>query len=178
MSKNHTCMVLGKCTHCHIICSHIWPKSTLGKGLESFGLNAGDVNSPRNFLRLHEDIEDVFDKKYLTFLPTPGDSCSLTVHVLNPDILSKTIRISETTYVSFADIHGRRMDYRFSDDSSRRPFMRILSLHALSAFGTARQLGWVEGHEIELGRDEAFKLAARSLSEESPIMTAFFRSLD
>jgi archaellum component FlaC len=178
MPKKHACMVLGHCTHCDIICSHIWPKSTLGKGLQSFDLTAADVNSPRNFLRLHEDIEKAFDKKYLTFLPTPGESNSLTVHVLNPEILLNPIPTSDTTHVTFADIHGREMDYRFSDDSSRRPFMRLLALHALRAFRTARQLGWVEGHEIELAKDQAFALAARSLSDESPIMSAFFRSLE
>jgi hypothetical protein len=62
------CMVLGAVSRCQIKCSHIWPKWTKGAGLEVLELSQNEVNSPRNFLRLHETIEKASDKKKLYFL--------------------------------------------------------------------------------------------------------------
>ena len=36
--EKHYCMVLGDITHCYIICAHIWPKATIGRGLDQVGL--------------------------------------------------------------------------------------------------------------------------------------------
>jgi hypothetical protein len=87
--KSHYCMVLGKCTHSNIICAHIWPDFTHGKGLSNLGLEEGDINNPRNFLRLHKTIESNFDKKRLTFLPVHSndkDIIILEVFVLDPSL--------------------------------------------------------------------------------------------
>jgi hypothetical protein len=45
--------------------------------IKHFGLTAGDLNSPRNGLLLHQKIEAAFDVKSLTFIYDPFQVCFL-----------------------------------------------------------------------------------------------------
>lgn len=141
--SNKYCMVVGEERFRDVICAHIWPNYTLGKNLEIANLNPTDVNNPRNFLRLHRDIERAFDKKQLCFvIHSPSSTKSkikLEVCVLCPDLLSKEIVVNNVKR-TFSWLNGRCAKYVFTN--TKKPFLRLLSLHAKNAFEKASLLGW------------------------------------
>lgn len=175
--KSYYCMVLGKVTHCQIICAHIWPRLTLDKGLEAFELTCMDVNSPRNFLRLHQSIEKAFDKKRLIFVPAESmieGETALKVVILDPTLLEEDLDYSGHT-IKFSAINGRVFDYKFTCDKS--PFTRLISNHALQAMNKAKTLNWIAQDDSEMVavRTSAIELARKSLGQESYSMQAFFK---
>jgi hypothetical protein len=74
--------------------SYIVKKSTQGDTMESFGLFHSQIDSERNGLLLLEPIKQAFDRKDLCFLYNPIDR-KLTVKVLNPDLLSFEICLTQ-----------------------------------------------------------------------------------
>ena len=164
MSRKHRCMVLGLCTHAEIICAHIWPKHTYGKGLDSFELTALDVNNPRNFLRLHKSIEKAFDRKRLTFVPagvTSNSELMMKVIILDPTLLDEDISYNQTT-VKFNTLHDRPFDYVFRPTFT--PYTRLLSAHTYRAYSIGKMLGWPEADHFEADvRPSVIEQARRSL---------------
>lgn len=143
MSDKAMCMVLGKATNCQIKCAHIWPRCTLGRGLETFDLSNTDVNNPRNFLRLHGAIERAFDHKRLMFVPeTLGAEGELQfkVVILDPSLHSEDLTFNNTT-VKFSTVHNKLFSYTFV--SNKMPYTRLLANHALQATNKAKSLGWI-----------------------------------
>eukprot|EP01040_Poterioochromonas_malhamensis_P015451 gene15451-17292_t len=135
------CMVLGAVSHCQIKCSHIWPKWTKGAGLEVLELSQNEVNSPRNFLRLHETIEKAFDKKKLYFervATADSNLIQLKVVILDPSLLQETIVKGSNDLITFNDINGKLFDYVFTHKNpERKPFMRLVAQHAKRAVNVA-----------------------------------------
>jgi hypothetical protein len=173
--KQHHCMVLGKATHCDIICAHLWPKHTYGQGLDSYNLKAEDVNSPRNFLRLHKDIERAFDHKRLYFEHTATTgTLNLRVRVVDPDLLRSTFEASERP-VTFASIDNKEFAWSFAAD--KIPFRRLLAAHALKAIDVARARNWIaDDADANARRTRNLELARYSLGEGSTVLSAFFSS--
>ena len=157
----HYCMVLGHVTNCHIICAHIWPKLTMGKGLSALGLDRSDVNSPRNFLRLHKSIERAFDKKRLCFsYNMEGGDIRFVVSILDPDLLQETYEADGNT-VSFSQLDNLPCHYKFVPPA--KPFVRLIAVHAIKALENAQALGWVDAGEIPARRQRALDLARLSI---------------
>jgi hypothetical protein len=175
MPKTAMCMVLGKATNCQIKCAHIWPRCALGRGLEAFDLNDTDVDNPRNFLRLHRDIERAFDRKRLVFVPEAlgvDGEVLLKVVILDPRLHSEDLTFNDTT-VQFSTVHNQLFSYTFV--SSKMPYTRLLANHALQATNKAKSLGWIPKNDpdIDIARSKAVDMARRALGEESLSMKAF-----
>jgi len=73
--------------------SHIWKRSTNGRGLKSFKLSASDVSTTRNGLLLSKAIEEAFDVKEVCFIRNAlVDPAKLLLLVLNRDgLYTKTV---------------------------------------------------------------------------------------
>ena len=176
VAKKRYCMVLGNVTHSDIICSHIWPSHTNGNWLSSFDLSADDVNSPRNFLRLHKDIERAFDHKRLYFEYDGGgspDPIVLRTVLLDPEVFSENINVNDGT-MPFRDVHEKELHYQFVGDT--KPFLRLLSLHADRALSKARSMNWIadEGDMVSK-RARNVDLARLSLEPDNrEVLDAFF----
>ena len=56
------CQVLGGPGTPHVVNAHLWPNSNQD-ALVLLGLSKGDIDDPRNVLRLHRSIERAFDGK-------------------------------------------------------------------------------------------------------------------
>jgi hypothetical protein len=173
--KKHYCMVLGKVTHSHIKCAHIWPRFTLGRGLEAFDLPNTAVNDPRNFLRLHSAIERAFDHKRLMFdVVARSSSGDLTIQVivLDPALMSEDLEANDTK-VKFGTIHRKAFAYKFPPP--KVPFTRLLANHSLQAITKAKTLGWIpEDSQTELFRSNAIEQARRSLGDAAFGLKTFF----
>lgn len=145
------CMILDVFLPKHIVIgSHIYKASTLGVGLEDFGLKQTDLFNVRNGLLLYESIEKAFDVKELCFLYN-AFSTTLILHVISKDLLSKTV-INPThsdivpasiAHLTFSDIHGGTLQLPI--DVS--PFKRILSWHARCSVRYGRAMGWLTEEE-------------------------------
>jgi hypothetical protein len=171
------CMVLGEVTHSHIICSHIWPKHTAGRGLDMFGLEESDVSNPRNFLRLHTAIERAFDRKQLTFVADPSVDgvISLKLVVLDPNLMQGSFFASEAE-IFFSALHDNPIHYQFQPN--RRPFLRLLATHTKQAFEKAKANGWIEQDAQSEGRQRALELARLSIgpTDNSSVLSLFFNT--
>ena len=85
-----------------IIAAHIWKALTRGHGLQNFGLQFDDINSPQNGLFLTKGLEEAFDRQQVCFLYNllRGE---LVLWVVNTTIFDKTIQGPEK---KFGDVHG------------------------------------------------------------------------
>jgi len=181
--QKYYCMILGSnINRCDIICSHIWPKHTYGQGLETFELNASDVNNSRNFLRLHKDIEKAFDKKWLYFdyHHLTETSFKLIVRVVNPILLDDTNDKSKiknnqgVTIKTFSDINDSHTDYTFTNEM--KPFKRLLAAHANRTINNAKGFNWITDEAFFSERlDRIIGLARMSLEGKPAMKTIFFR---
>lgn len=172
----NVCMVLGKITHASILCSHILPAHTFDHELEHLKLQREDINNPRNFLRLHRDIERAFDHKRLYFDYVSGPSpLRLCVVLLDPSLRSENLRFEDGTTKSFSDIADQVFSYEFIDD--RKPFLQLLSLHATHVRTKARNQGWIPdpgGISSRIARN--LELARLSLKpNHGEVMKAFLK---
>jgi hypothetical protein len=177
VAKKHYCMVLGKATHCDIICAHIWPSHTNGKGLEGFGLEAEEVHHPRNFLRLQKDIERAFDHKRLYFEYVDGAESNrirLRVVLLDPEIGKKNISFNGKS-IPFCDVHDTIFDHTFVND--KKPFLRLISLHADQAVLKAKGMNWISDNSDTISkRARILDLARLSLEpNHRTVLDAFFQ---
>jgi len=135
--------------------AHIWPNHTNGVGLPLFGLAIKDLTSPRNFLRLHEQVEKAFDHRRLTIVFHGGQ---LSAYVLDPSLMN--MRIKGTQY-TFRDCH----QYPLTFLNDERPFHRLLAAHAAKSFAFAEVQGWIQPHERGALEIKAKELARHSLDE-------------
>jgi len=170
--KKKYCMVLGKVSGCHIACAHIWPKLTHGNGLTAFGLKPEEVNSSRNFLRIHKTIEVAFDHKRIIFEishsseATAGVStCNLKLKlvVLDASLLTeKILDNSKVVVAEWKDLHDKEFDHTFVGD--KKPYLRLLAAHCFRAVEKAINLGWIEASiDTNARKEKAFELARLSL---------------
>jgi hypothetical protein len=168
------CMVLGEITDPNIICSHIWPACTYGRGLESFNLQQEDINNPRNFLRLHKDIERAFDHKRLYFEYVDGPSpLILSVVLLDPNLQSEIIKFNDGTTTPFSAIHNQLFSHQFTED--KKPFLQLLSLHAHHAITKARSQNWIPdpgGMTSRIARNLDLARLSLELSDSHPFITS------
>ena len=174
--KRHYCMVLGTCKNADIICSHIWPKHTAGRGLNIFELPPESVSHPQNFLRLHRAIEQAFHRKRLTFIPAGSfeeTTVNLEVKILDPALRSEILSFNGTN-ITMDSLDGKEMDIKFSADKC--PYLRLLAAHALQAFKSARMNGWIIDIVDTGRRQRAYELARRSLREGHVALFSCFRS--
>jgi hypothetical protein len=176
--KSKYCMVLGPATHCDVICAHIWPACTHGSGLEHLDLQRDDVNNPRNFLRLQRNIEKAFDDKrlYFDFIDVKeGGNVCLRVRLLDPTIQSEEILYNNQT-ITFSQIEEKYFHHQFVNE--KKPFLRLLSLHADKALTKARAMKWIEDEaDMTARREKNLALARLSLDEEKQQnLKAFFQS--
>ena len=159
--KHQYCMMLGKATDCHIICAHIWPNFTRGKGLEVVGLRFEDINCPRNYLRLHKSIEAAFDKKRLCFsFVMNGEAVQFVVNILDPSLLIEKFKASKED-IYFSSLQDRAFDYTFVPPV--KPFLRLIAIHATKTLEKAQALGWVDAGDLPARRQRALELARLSL---------------
>jgi hypothetical protein len=155
------CHLVGKVKHVDkhvgkdptVITAHIWPNHTNGAGLQLFNLANKDLNSERNFLRLHEQVEKAFDHRQLTFVFYGG---KLSAHVLDPALMNQCIA---GTQLTFADWHQKALTFR----NKERPFHRLLAAHAAKSFAHAETQGWIQPHELSALQIRAQELARHSL---------------
>ncbi len=69
---------------------------------------------------------------------------------------------------TFGDIDGKQFAYKFSENTSKRPFLRLLATHAFLALENAIKHKWIEDDEkIRQINQSAYELAALSSSESS-----------
>ncbi len=125
-----------------VIASHIWKYCTRGRGLEEFGLNEEDLNSPRNGILMCKEIEQAFDTKRLCFLVNKICSEALVVKVLDPALLdpaTSPVVIPGYSTVKFCDIDGLPLRHPVGN----LPFRRILNFHAKRSFQTAIKKKWL-----------------------------------
>lgn len=173
-------MVLGKVTHCDIICSHLWPQCTAGRGLETLGLKSEDLTNPRNFLRLHTTIEKAFDRKRLTFIPADefvsgvGHPVSLKVVILDPKLNEEPLLYGDTV-TTMGALHNKVFHYKFLPEKT--PFLRVIAIHAFRAHQKAMHNLWLDDSALVFERQrKAKELARQSLDKADPsfVMKRFF----
>jgi hypothetical protein len=174
IQENH-CMILGKVDG-PIISAHIWPSHTRGNGLEILELSRNDVNNVRNFLRLHNILGKLFDKKELILVPHASSSAEkiiFEVIILDPVVLTGHIRVNNED-VPYEDLLRKTINYEFSEQ--RKPFLRLLALHAMKAISSAAQMGWIAEPMESESRNRAYSLARYSLGEDPERISAFLNS--
>jgi len=134
--KQLKCMVTGKVfPRDQVIASHLWKRATEGQGLDEFGLEPDDVDSPRNGLLMLDDIENAFDRKDLCFIYHPTKQ-EIRLFLLNPNLKNAVIT---NTALTFGDIDGTPLL------GSNRPFRRLLGWHAKCAIHRAfRVKRWID----------------------------------
>ncbi len=178
--RAHYCMVLGKATHCDIICAHLWPQRTAGRGMETFGLNSEDLTNPRNFLRLHNTIEKAFDCKRLAFLPADdfvsgvGNPVSLKVVILDPKLHQEPLSHGDTS-TTMGALHNKAFHFKFPREKS--PFLRVIAIHAFRAHRKAMDNLWLDDSALVYeGQRRAKELAHKLLDKDDPsfVMQRFF----
>lgn len=146
--NNLICMVLNQSLpKAAVIASHIWKSCTRGKGLDRFGLDATDLNSPRNGLLLAEPIEKAFDVLDVCFVYNTFNKC-LTFHVLNPALLQIVVNPLDPNS-TFGQLHGRPLQH----PANAVPYRRILGLHAKAAFRDARTKRWISDTDYNQFQD-------------------------
>jgi len=119
LGKRKRCQILGDSGH--VVDAHIIPesKNTL---LILVDLEPEDVDSPRNVLRLHNDIARAFDNKDVMF-EFDSATTSFTLRVMNPDIEAKQLKDRTET---FLDINGRTLVL----PNGNLPFRRVMAIHS------------------------------------------------
>ena len=167
--------------------AHIFPNHTHGDGLQNYNLEPDDVNSTRNFLRLHAEVEHAFDHLQLTFLPAPptkssssSSSCSssaapstlsssssltaespplreFAARILDPSLLNKVL---DKTGLAFSSLQGKTLKFF----NNHRPFSRLLAAHAIGSIRHAKEIGWIQTTDEE---QSAIEMARHSLDEEA-----------
>lgn len=120
------CMLTG-CTS-DVTGAHIWRKMTAGKGLSGFGLSSSAVSDPRNGLLLAKFVEVAFDRQQLCFVYNPFTS-QLVCRILDPAFRQQ-----------HSELEGKMLLFC----NKERPFMRLLSFHAVCAVRYAVGKKWIE----------------------------------
>jgi len=154
--QGNFCQVIGP-TQASIITAHLWPNHTNGLGLNFFDLKQEDLENPRNFLRLHFQIEKAFDHRQLTIVKAGNH---LLVWVLDPSLMSTQLQ-NVKGGITFQQLHRRPLQFL----NSERPFTRILAAHVAASFRHAEKEGWIQAPEqMSLAHEWATEMARHSMS--------------
>jgi hypothetical protein len=90
-SGNIKCMILNEYLPKDIVIgSHIFKASTLGIGLNCFGLKPTDLYNERNGFLLYKNIEKKFDAKELCFIYNPLEM-KFVLNVLDPELSNQDV---------------------------------------------------------------------------------------
>ena len=140
-----TCMITGEAGSAArpVVCAHIWPYCSHGKGLEKLGLRHDDVHSASNSLMLLEVIEEAFYAKRVAFEYCCKDDTFL-LRVVDPTLLEGTVYGAR----KFSALEGRPV--RLPEEAHGRvvegravfPFRRLLAWHFSHALQKALDLNW------------------------------------
>lgn len=151
MDKNTTqvkCMILDVYLPKHVVIgAHIWKASTLGRGMEAFGLRVPDVWSERNGILLYDGIEKKFDSKDVCFIYQPFEQI-LVLKVLNPSLLDQPVVVQRHA-PELAGFLDSGTTWKTIDEAPLRlphgvfPFKRILSWHAKCSVKWAVSNDWM-----------------------------------
>lgn len=152
--KKH-CQILGA-GMTHVQNAHIWPHNNM-RNLPLVDLEATDIDNAKNVLRLHDDIENKFDRFHLTFVQSGAD---FVLELLDPNI--KDTVIKDTT-LTFGDIHGKKLEC----PSGRKPWKRLLDTHSILAHRHARKNGWLDEEELTAAESSATELMEFSLDRDA-----------
>lgn len=140
-----------------VVNAHLWPASTHGKGLELLGLDPSDLTNPRNFLRLHRDVEQAFDKRRLCFICRDGQ---IVCKILDPSLLTSKIK---NTPFCFHHLDGFPLDV---NGHKRAPFHRVLANHAALSRRFALQQRWIDDPAAAVRDEELAATMRSSLGED------------
>ena len=157
LTEKH-CQILGPTTP-HVVNAHIWPHHN-GRNLDFMGLKESDIDSPRNILRLHKDIEHHFDHMGIMFEEGGGTDRPLLLKVLNPDLLDEQLLDLDTT---FRDIDGLPLQF----PSGSRPWHRLIGMQSSFALKYARGQGWLDEGQFTAAEERASHLLEFSLDDEA-----------
>ena len=93
-------------------------------------------------MRLHKSIEHAFDRQRLYFAHHSHDTegICLCVVLLDPALFETGIAFNKTS-VKFETIHNHVFDRKFIGE--KKPFLRLLALHAKFALAHALSRGWI-----------------------------------
>jgi hypothetical protein len=147
-----TCMITGEAasTERLVVCAHIWPYFSLGKGLEKLGLSRDHVHCASNGLMLLKVIEEAFDAKRVAFQYCRHDDTFL-FRVLDPTLSEGTVYGS----VEFSTFEGEPLRLpeaaqgRVVDGRAVCPFRRLLAWHFSHALQKALDLKWRSEDELQ-----------------------------
>jgi HNH endonuclease len=193
-SKN-ICMMLGPCLGPGetIINAHLWPNHTRGRGLQFLGLPPEDLDSARNYLRLHKSIEKAFDERRIIFElhDVQESSFHLRIKVLDPslekwsiddirsglnpgesfrlrlnppDSASEAASDGAPSVAELCLIDGLISAHRFVGE--KKPFTRVLAQHIIASSKFAAFKTWIEPMDVSPNLDSAYALARWSLNDK------------
>lgn len=174
INSDRICMILGKVNPLsEVVCAHIYPSYTRGEGLELFELQDSNINDARNFLRLHKDIEEAFDKRFLSFeFLEFKNNVYLQPIIFKPQLMDQEI---SNENIKFSQIHERidpKKNFRFP--KKKFPYRRILSQHFRCCVEQAIDAGWIVQNEANRLNNIAFEAAQQSLDLLfNPLMNNF-----
>lgn len=154
---NH-CQILGNGTK-HVRNAHIWPYNNKAN-LPLVSLEEGDINNPRNVLRLHKDIEYHFDRFFLTLVPSGAE---YIMKILDPNIVD--FRISDTS-LTLGDVDGKPLLIP-SSQQENRPWRRLLATHSIFAHRKARSNNQLPEDQLTAAEVSANEMMDFSLDDEA-----------
>lgn len=175
--KPNLCMITGPCSNQLIKNAHLWPNHTKGIGLSFFELDAVMLNSPRNFLRLHQKLEHAFDRGQLILVPeltvghTHEMSFRLSVQVLDPRLKASSEKIlsgNKNKSVTWSELDGKISYWEFGRSQKmddQVPFTRVLAQHQLISLKKASEKGWIEPTDLGERKDRALRVLRHSLGD-------------
>jgi hypothetical protein len=137
-----------------VVAAHIWPYSSLGLGLERFGLAKEDVHGPRNGLLLLKQIESAFDKKQAAFFYNEArrafEFVVLDKQSLNEQPIHGVVRDGDAVVqVHFKDLHGQELQLPpGAFERGAFPYRRLLAWHFAQALGKAATQCWCPAAEL------------------------------
>jgi hypothetical protein len=172
------CMVLNEGLPSDLVIgAHIYKSSTLGNGLEEFGLKRTDVYSERNGLLLYATIEQAFDNKDVCFLYNSFRK-TLFLKLLNPALKKK--KVLNSNHVSLASrLSGLMFEnidgWPLQLPENSLPFRRILDWHAKCALRIAEIEQWITDSErVEF--QTYFELSEGAIQPEELDLSSFLQS--
>jgi hypothetical protein len=140
------------------------------------GLEKRCIDNPRNFLRLHRNLEKAFDHKRIIFdcVPTGTDGeFKLQLKILDPIFRAEPISFNDATILG-CDLENTLSHFTFCED--KQPYRRLLSIHIQMAVTNAKAQGWIlDEADGTAWRERAIQLARLSLEPQQ--MTFLFPAI-
>ena len=116
---------------------------------------------------MHVRIEKAFDRKQLYFEHIPNEdilstSIELKVVVVDGSLLETEFEMCGKSY-SFELLHDHSFFHEF--DLARKPFLRLIALHAVKTIENAGKMGWIDVGDLVARKDRMLRLARLSLGD-------------